>query len=154
MKKSNYSIYGYRGYKVSLKLVRERANSYDPVFIRNPGDVFEFLKDTLGISDKERAVSILLDNKNKVIGVDEVSIGTINSTIFHPREIFKAVLLSNAVNFIICHNHPSGNPEPSPEDIQVSERIKKAAEVMGISLLDHIIIGNVSFVSLKDKGYL
>lgn len=154
MKKSVYSEDGYHGYKIKLKLIRERSKSYKPVHIHTPQEVYDFLKNTLVSSDKERVISILLDNRNKIIGVDEVSIGTLNSSIVHPREIFKSAILSNATSFILAHNHPSGDPDPSREDLELTKTIQKASEFFGIDLLDHIVIGNGNFISFKDRGYL
>ncbi len=85
--------------------------------------------------------------------MDRVSTGTMTSSIIHPREVFKTALLSSATSLLLLHNHPSGDPTPSCEDILITEKLKGAGEIMGIALLDHVIIGD-GYVSLKEKGYL
>ena len=97
---------------------------------------------------------ILLNTKNTVIGVKDVFKGSLNSSIVHPREIFREAVQRGSANIIICHNHPSGDPTPSKEDINVTLRIKQCGDLMGIKLLDHIIIGNNNYISLKEKGII
>ena len=80
--------------------------------------------------------------------------GTINTSLVHPREVFKRALLNNASNIMVAHNHPSGDPNPSKEDIQITERLKEAGNLLGINLLDHIIVGEDKYISLKEKGVL
>ena len=95
-----------------------------------------------------------LDTKNNIIRTKDVFTGTLNSSLIHPREIFREAVKFGSANIIISHNHPSGNPEPSKEDINVSIRIKECGEIMGINLLDHIIIGRNNYTSLKEKGII
>jgi DNA repair protein RadC len=94
---------------------------------------------------------IFLNTKNIIIGSKDVFKGSLNSSIVHPREIFKPAINKCSASIIICHNHPSGDPTPSQEDINITLRIKECGSILGIKLLDHIIIGNNKFVSLKDK---
>lgn len=103
---------------------------------------------------KEHFLALHLDTKNKIICVDQVSVGSLNASIVHPREVMKACLLSSCAGLILVHNHPSGNPEPSREDIEITKRLKEGAELLGIRLLDHVIIGNESCVSFADRGLI
>ena len=97
---------------------------------------------------------VLLNSKGRLIGENEVSRGTVNASIITPREIFIEALQRQAVAVIVMHNHPSGDPAPSSEDILLTERIHKAGEIIGIELLDHIIIGNNCYRSLREEGIL
>ncbi len=122
----------------------KRYNRPDQVF-----DTFSFLR----FETKEYFFTIHLDAKNCICCVDEVSIGSLNQTVVHPREVFKTALLSSASAIILLHNHPSGDPTPSREDIDITNRIKETGEVIGVKLLDHIIIGD-SFISFADRGLI
>lgn len=123
--------------------------------IKSPNDVYEVARDGLRMHEEseEYLYMICMNTKNKIIGVFEVSHGNVNSSIFGVREILQKALLANAVSIIMIHNHPSGDPSPSREDIKVTERLAEAAKLVGIELLDHIIVGE-KYVSLKEKGYL
>lgn len=95
-----------------------------------------------------------MNTKNVIHGVFELSHGNVNSSIFGVREIFQKALLANAVSIILLHNHPSGNPQPSIQDIESTKRAVEAGRIVGVEVLDHLIIGDTSYVSLKEKGYL
>lgn len=97
---------------------------------------------------------LCMNTKNVIHGVFELSHGNVNSSIFGVREIFQKALLANAVSIILIHNHPSGNPKPSVQDIESTKRAVEAGKLIGIEVLDHIIIGDNSYTSLKEKGYL
>ena len=97
---------------------------------------------------------IILNTKNVVISIKEVFKGSLNSSIVHPREIFSEALKKNAASIIICHNHPSGDPTPSKEDINITLRIKECGKIIGIELLDHVIIGNGNYASMKEKSII
>jgi len=106
---------------------------------------------------KEIFITILLDAKNRLIKekqYDKVSEGTLTSSIIHPREAFKEAVRESAASVIFVHNHPSGDPYPSHDDIAVTERLRKAGDIIGISVIDHIIIGDGKYISLKEKGFL
>lgn len=122
--------------------------------ITSPKDVGELLINEMGCLDQEVFKLIMLNTKNIVIGNKNIFKGTLNSSIAHPREIFKEAVKRGSANIIICHNHPSGDPEPSKEDIDITRRIKECGNIMGIGLLDHIIIGNNKYISLKQKGII
>lgn len=121
--------------------------------IRSPQDCYEYLED-LKFLDKEFFVLLFLDTKNKVIGRETISIGTINNALVHPREVFKAAIRRGAVSIIGAHNHPSGDSTPSKEDIELTKRLVEAGELIGIDLLDHVIIGSQSNTSLKERGLM
>jgi DNA repair protein RadC len=113
-------------------------------------DTFSFLmKET-----KEMFLTLHLDGKNRIIAMDTVSVGSLNQSIVHPREVFKTACLSNAAALILIHQHPSGDPTPSSEDISITRRLKEAGELMGIRVLDHIIIGDGEYCSFVEKGIL
>jgi DNA repair protein RadC len=97
---------------------------------------------------------LVLNTKNKIVAVHEVSRGTLNNSMIHPREVFKPAVLHNAAAIICFHNHPSGDPEPSKDDIKITKRLVEAGEIMGIEILDHIIVGDDRYVSLKERGVM
>lgn len=97
---------------------------------------------------------IHLNIKQVVLSYEIVSVGSLNSSVVHPRELYKGALLSNAASIIVVHNHPSGQTTPSPEDIAVTKRLSDAGNILGIQLLDHLVLGNNGFVSLKEQGIL
>jgi len=111
--------------------------------------LFSFLQQ----ETKEHFIALHLDAKNRILCIDRVSAGTMTNSLIHPREVFKTALLSSAASLLLIHNHPSGDPTPSREDILITEKLKGAGEIMGIAVLDHVIIGE-GYVSLKEKGYL
>ena len=98
--------------------------------------------------------TLLLNTQNRVLKIETISIGTLNFSIIHPREIYRIALRHNAASIILTHNHPGGSPEPSFEDIQATEQIDAVGKIMGLPLLDHVIIGNGDYISLKEKGVL
>ncbi len=110
--------------------------------------LFNFLK----YETKEHFLALHLDSKNRILCLDKVSSGSLNASIVHPREVFKTALLSSAAAILFVHNHPSGNPEPSKEDLELTTRLKQAGELLGLRVLDHIIIGEDRYISLADQG--
>lgn len=122
--------------------------------ITSPKDVADLLINEMNSLNQEVLKLILLNTKNIIIGVKDVFKGSLNTSIVHPREIFSEAVKKGSANIIICHNHPSGDPTPSKEDINLTIRIKQCGELMGIGLLDHIIIGNSKYISLKEKGII
>lgn len=117
-------------------------------------DIFDHFHERLREKKQEIFFIILLDNKNRIIKELTISAGSLTSSIVHPREVFNPAIKESAVSVIFVHNHPSGDPEPSKEDIQMTRRLLEVGDVVGIKVLDHIIIGNECFVSLKDKGII
>jgi len=137
---------------VSLRMVKEASLLYKDRTIRSPEDGYNLFKQFLGELDREYFVIICLNVKNIPTHISVAHIGSLNSSIVHPREVMKTCVLSNAASVIFCHNHPSGQPEPSPEDIDVTKRLVEAGKILGIDVLDHLIIGDDRFISLKEKG--
>lgn len=139
---------------VSIKAVKESSLLYKERSVRSPEDGYNLLKLFLEDKDREYFIVIALNTKNEPVAINTCHIGSLNASIVHPREVMKLGILSNAASIIVGHNHPSGQPSPSKEDIDVTERLKKAGAILGIELLDHIIVGDESFISLKEKGYI
>jgi DNA repair protein RadC len=121
--------------------------------IRSAEDAAEYVMDRLRYLKKEHFLTLHLDTKHCVIGEEVVSIGSLDSSIVHPREIFKLAVRRSASAILCVHNHPSGDPTPSPEDVMVTRRLCEAGRVLGIDVLDHIVVGDGRFVSLKAMGY-
>lgn len=123
--------------------------------IKSPDDAAAIGKEFMRIHEEpeEYMYMICMNTKNKVIGVFEISHGSVNASIVQPREVFQKALLANAVSIILMHNHPSGDPTASREDIEVTKRLVEAGKIVGVEVLDHIIIGD-RYTSLKEKGYV
>jgi DNA repair protein RadC len=119
-------------------------------FIKRPQDVVQYFKNRMSLLKKEEFVVIVLDTKNKLIKDVVISQGTLNASIVHPRDVFNAAVTHMASTIILLHNHPSGDPSPSNEDIEITRRLFDAGKMMGIEVLDHIIIGDGNYVSLKE----
>ena len=140
---------------VAIKMVKEGSILYTKRKITSPSDAVSIGNEFLHNADREKLLVCSLDTRNQPLTINIASEGSLNSAIVHPREIFKAAILSNAASIILFHNHPSGDVSPSNEDINITRRIKEAGKIIGIELLDHIIIGfNSNFCSLKEKGFL
>lgn len=139
------------------QVINEVENEYGR--IGSPDDASEIVYDFIGEDDREVFLVICLNTKNKVIAVHRAHVGSINSSIVHPREVFKSAFLNNSASLIVAHNHPSGDPSLSQEDIHVTKRLCEAGKILGIEILDHIVVGEkrngkINYVSLKEKGYL
>lgn len=141
----------YRIPVYKIMLVKEKNQSSEVKQIKSPEDVISLAESYMAGLDRENFVILMLDNKNKLIGINTVSVGSLNTTTVHPREAFKPALLANSAAIILVHNHPSGDPTPSREDIETTKRLHEAGEILGIKVLDHIVIGDYS-LSLKAKG--
>ncbi|MGD9678914.1 MAG: RadC family protein [Vulcanibacillus sp.] len=139
---------------VSLRMVKENSITYSNRVISSPADSAEIIRDFIEDSDREQMIVCCLDTKNQPTSISIVSIGSLNSAIVHPREVYKTAILSNSSSIIIAHNHPSGNSEPSHEDIVLTNRLDEAGKIIGIKLLDHLIIGYSNFYSFKEEGLL
>ena len=122
--------------------------------ISKPEDIYDLVKDDMKYFEQEHFRILMLNTKNIVINIKDIFIGASNSSVIETRKVFKEALKYNAKNITICHNHPSGDPNPSKEDVNISLRIKEAGKIIGIDLLDHIIIGDNRFISLKYKGVI
>ncbi|KYD10874.1 DNA repair protein RadC [Heyndrickxia sporothermodurans] len=126
----------------------------DRYVIRSPEDGANYVMNDMRFLSQEHFVCLYLNTKNQVLHQQTIFIGSLNASIVHPREVFKEAFRRSAASIICLHNHPSGDPAPSREDIEVTKRLVECGKLMGIDILDHIIIGDKKFVSLKEKGYL
>ena len=138
---------------VSIRLVEEPP-LYRRKELKNPCDVAELFQDFLKDCDREMFCILNLRTKNQVINVNVVGMGTLNSVLVHPREVFKSAILSNASSIILAHNHPSGDPEPSRHDIEVTKRLAEAGNLMGIEVLDHIVVAENRYFSFREENIL
>jgi DNA repair protein RadC len=139
---------------IKLQMVKENIGTYDGrKNMNSPEEVYGFFRDytDMAESPEEQFYMLALNTKNQVVGVHLVSQGSINSSVVHPREVFKRAMLNNACSIIVAHNHPSGNPMPSQTDIDITRRLKEGGEILGISVLDHLIVGDGNYISLKEK---
>lgn len=126
--------------------------SGDEYTVSSPKDIAFYMMNQMKSLKKEYFKLIMLNTKNVIISVKDVSIGNLNSSIVHPREVFIEAIKNSSSSVILCHNHPSGDPSPSKEDILITKRLKECGILLGIDVLDHIIIGNEAYISLKEKG--
>ena len=134
------------------EVVREDAPTWVSKRFTSASQVFEIFYD-LRLEAKEHFIALHLDGKNRIACLDRVSVGSLNQSIVHPRELFKTALLSSAAAILLLHNHPTGDPSPSREDIEITRRIKEAGDLLGIKVLDHIIIGD-SYLSFAEQGLI
>ncbi len=142
--------------KAALELGRRIGASLKPAnaAFTSPQEVAAFLKEEMRYYKKEYFKIILLNTKNQVISVEDISVGSLNSSIVHPREIFNPSVKKSAAALILVHNHPSGDPSPSREDLEVTKRLVEGGKILGIKVLDHIVIGENSYFSFKEKGIM
>jgi len=124
----------------------------DKPLLKTPEDVASLVRSRLRDKKKEYFLALLLDTRNQLIKVAEVSIGSLDTSIVHPREVFKEAISASAASVIFAHNHPSGDPEASEDDVKLTKRLAEAGEIVGIDVLDHIIIGDKKYLSLKREG--
>ncbi len=122
--------------------------------IRSPEDGANYVMNDMRFLSQEHFVCLYLNTKNQVLHKQTIFIGSLNASIVHPREVFKEAFRRSAASIICVHNHPSGDPTPSREDIEVTKRLVECGRIIGIDVLDHLIIGEKKFISLKEKGYL
>ncbi len=148
----------------NLKLLGELAMRYEvstmpegpeaPPSIRTPRDVFDLLGPEMSALAQEQVRVLLLDGRNNVLGRRVVYQGNVNSSVVRAAEVLRHAVLENASAVIISHNHPSGDPDPSPNDVSLTRELQQAAELLDIELLDHVVIGRKRFVSLKERGLM
>lgn len=131
--------------------IRKNFKEYS---INSPDSVANIFMEELGYKLRECFYILLLDTKNKIISKELISEGTLNSSLVHPREVFKPAIKMSANSIILIHNHPSGDVSPSKEDLQITDRLVETGNIIGISVLDHLIIGNGKFLSFKEKNIL
>lgn len=136
------------------KRIKEKIIAGDVRKISSNDDVYRLMEGRLAFAQKEMFYIIMLNSKNEVLGIREVSVGDLTSSIVNPREVFKPAVKNSAKSIILVHNHPSGNPEPSRADILSTHRLIEAGEILDIGVLDHIIIGDRDYISLKKEEYI
>ncbi len=145
---------------VKLKCITELSKriastkAWEDLVFQKSGTVAAYFMEKLRHRNKECVIAMLLDSKGHLIRELELSSGTVNMSLLSPRELFIEVLKAEAVQFILVHNHPSGDPSPSSDDLRITEQIRRAGQLMEIPLLDHIIIGDRSYISFKEKGLI
>ena len=142
-----------------IKAVLEIAKRYaeEPIqqgeLFRSSQDVFQHYREHLGNQKKEMFYVLLLDGKNRKLKDVRISEGSLTSSLVHPREVFNPIIRESAAAVILIHNHPSGDPTPSQEDLEITRRLREVGEVMGVKVLDHIVVGKGRYVSFVDDGY-
>lgn len=146
------------------QIVKERTKLYDvDNVMRSPKNIVDVAQNVLKLHEKtqEHFVALALNTKNVVIGIHDIHVGSLNMSVVHPRDVYQRAILNNAASIILIHNHPSGNPEPSSEDIDVTKRLVEVSEVIGIPVLDHIIVGEwdpeagiEAYISLRENHYV
>jgi DNA repair protein RadC len=141
----------YHGLKCRVCLVMENP-SVKPLEISGELDIYNLVKDEMVSSDREILLSVLLNGMNKIIGVENVAIGGLNSCTWIPRDILKSAILANAAGIVVCHNHPSGPLTPSPQDLEMTDLLVKAGEIVGIKVLDHLIVSHEGFRSIINES--
>ena len=136
------------------ELTKRKYRGKKPKEIRGPEDVVAVIGRKLRHEKREHFLVLLLNARHEVIGRETVSIGSLNASIVHPREVFKPAILASAASLVLVHNHPSGDPEPSEEDASISKRLVQVGELIGIGVLDHVIIASRGVVSLRARQLL
>ena len=138
---------------ITLKVCKEKSIPYSNIQINHPTKAVHIIKEFISCTDREIFGVLMLNSVKEVNAIEIVSIGTLNTTIVSPREIFKGAILSNADSIIIFHTHPSGNVHPSQADLDVTTMINEVALIIGINLIDHIIVGDDKYYSFATEGY-
>jgi len=139
-------------FELSRRVFGKTSEKQHP--IRSPQELATYLEGDMRYLKKEIFVSVHLNTKNVVLRKETISIGSLNASIVHPREVFANAVKHSVSGVILCHNHPSGDPQASQEDIDTTKRLVDAGNILGIKVLDHVIIGDGEYVSLKEKGYI
>ncbi|MGG0288765.1 DNA repair protein RadC [Peribacillus butanolivorans] len=135
--------------------IKETSDPFTTYQIASPNDAQELAASHIANEDREVFLVMMLNTKNQVVGLHRAHTGSLNASIVHPREELKCAILNNAASIIVSHQHPSGDPTPSREDVEVTKRLAEAGKIIGIEVLDHVIVTHTgNHVSLKEKGYL
>lgn len=136
---------------ISLRIVRDGSIAAPPQ-MRSPADAYALLRDRFADADREVLVVVILNTKNRVMAVHPVYYGSLDTSTVRINEVFKAAITLGAAAILVAHNHPSGEPEPSPEDVLVTRQIVEAGDLLDIQVLDHIVLGYGCYVSLRERG--
>lgn len=134
--------------------VRRRRRRKVPDAIRQPQAAYQLMYPLVRDLDREHFYCLHLNTRHTVMEIDLVSVGSLSASIVHPREVFRRAISRGAASLILAHNHPSGDPEPSEDDLEITSRLARVGELVGIPVLDHIVLANGSFVSLRERGCL
>ena len=132
----------------------ESFNRVEKPKISSPEDVYRRLFPRMREQKKEMFIELCLDTKNQILKEEVISVGSLNANVVHPREVFKLALTESAAHIIVAHNHPSGDPTPSREDIEITKKLAETGNIMGITVLDHVIIGDGRHFSMKEAGHI
>ena len=138
----------------TVSTVRRRKRQTQPEAIRTPDQVWLIVRPLIRDAAREHFFCLYLSTRHAILSVELVALGSLNASIVHPREVFKPAIQLSAASVIACHNHPSGDPSPSEDDIEMTRRLRQGGEILGIELLDHVVICNADFVSLREQGQL
>jgi len=141
------------GPKATLQFCMRRTGKPPGKFVGNAADVCTLMKG-IASADRESFYTLHLDVRHNIVDIDKVSTGGLSGVEVHPREVFRGALLSGASSVIFAHNHPSGSPEPSRQDIELTTRLRQVGELVGISVLDHVIVGGHECRSLAERGFM
>jgi DNA repair protein RadC len=125
-----------------------------PFDIKNPEAVVKAIRASVQDKAKEHFKLILLNSRNRVIGISTISIGTLTTSLVHPREVFKEAIMHSAASVVLAHNHPSGDPDPSEDDLKITKKLVESGKILGIEVIDHIIIGKIAHYSFREKGLI
>jgi DNA repair protein RadC len=136
------------------ELTKRKYRGKWPREIRGPDDVVAFVGPKLKREQREHFLVLLLNARHEVMAKETVSVGSLNASIVHPREVFKPAILASAASVVLVHNHPSGDPEPSEEDLSITRRLVQVGELLGISVLDHVVVASRGIVSFRSRQLL
>ncbi|MBI4050008.1 MAG: DNA repair protein RadC [Candidatus Doudnabacteria bacterium] len=143
-----------------LKLFQAVAERYErerikhKIVLNSPKSIADYLREKIGRKKKEHFVILCLDVKNNLVKISNISMGILDENLVHPREVFRDAIQANSARVIVAHNHPSGDTEPSDEDLLITKRLYKSGNILGIEVLDHVIVSNRGFYSLKEKNHI
>ena len=143
-----------KGKTIEIGKRLNRIGPHDRIKVTSPAIIADIVMDEMRYLTKEHFRIAILDTKNQILSIENISIGTLNASIVHPRDVFKIAIKRNANSIILIHNHPSGDTTPSNEDINITNRLIDAGNLVGIKVLDHIIIGDNKYLSFKEKNYI
>ena len=138
--------------ELARRMERRKWKPGEPM--RSPAEVFSYFRSQFEKEKREMFYVVLLNNKNRKIREVKISEGSLTASLVHPREVYNPVIRESAASVIFVHNHPSGDPSPSPEDVEITRRLKEVGEIIGVKVLDHVVIGRDDYFSFKDRGML